>query len=721
MAYGINGTIQRLQDPAGDTASSLNRLRNFTGSYSTTWSVNHPIVHSVICNMSLTEAQEPSALNFSGGNGDVVNVIFDVYQCNSIEDTTVFPSEWTLVSSVRKSRDIRNISQKDRIWGGDGVAGIYGHIFTVDISEICRDLLSYSLLPHGKGTYTDYRYGGLNGGPRRQDNLAQPVWSDNYILTRNGTYRKIRVRYRTEIIDGDGFIREATTPASQLSSESNYGIINSALDFDSNKPASPWTHASIFVHSGWGASSNYPRQHQSLAPNWNYDSSSSKGTTMVTKDIRMTENMEALYWTQGNINNYNIWSNDNYDSGTAPPGEGNPEDCKYCSSNTSDLVADAQIRVTAYDASGVIVRTAILYDWNQNLIAKTTINGVTGVWPRSHYRPCVQNISPVFINANCIHELSAVKNIWENGGETYTRRRIDVDGATADAANALFLNDEISYYSISGVTVTTTQGSGLGETKTNLFEYRWYRIDRDRSLVTKNTGAYYNGIYYTELKTDYATNTKKIRCKGLNWGNSEVPYFRVHWLNKAGGIDSHTFKGDAKVSYSASRDIILRPEPRAVGNVGYGVSAGTSPNPYPSDNAPTKGNYQSDTMRGGDVYHGGSEVLNVDSTKSGMFSSLPLNQLKADWLREIVSSPNVWTERITTDVVTGSTTFYNVAYRSVSDIEKGSNMDGRTPSNTQYIPIIITNSSVDIYDSAKGLTTMSFEYTHAHAVVTQRN
>tara|TARA_R110000824_G_scaffold202163_4_gene386398 strand:+ start:3381 stop:5537 length:2157 start_codon:yes stop_codon:yes gene_type:complete len=718
MSYGINGTLVPLQDPMGDGTTSLNRVRNWAGSYANIWSANHPIVHSVLWNIGLTEAQEPLASNFSGSNGDVVNVIFDVYQCLSTEDTTVFPDEWTLVSSIRKSRDIRNISLKDKINGGDGAEINYGHIFTVDISEVCKDLLSYSLLPHGKGTYTDYRYGGLNGGAKQQDNLAQPVWSNNFILTKNGAYRKIQVRYRTEIIDGGGIVREATNAGSYLNSFFPYTIINSAGDFDTNNPAGVWTHASLFMHLGWGASPTYCRQAQSLAPNFNYSSIFNQGQKLA-KDVRMTENVESLYWTMGTISNYGIWSN--------PTSSPNPENLAYSTSNTSDLVENAFMNVRAFDASGALVRTARLYDWNQNLIPKTSFAGgnapnpagVTNCWPRKQMRSCVQNISPVFINANCIHVDSAVQDIWENGGETYTRRRIDVDGATSDAAGALFLNDEIAYYSVSGTTITTTQGNGQGIPKDNVFEFRWYKIDRDRSNQ-KNYSNYYEGIYYTELRGDYATNSKKIRCKGINWENMEVPYFRVHWLNKAGGIDSYTFKGDTKISYNASRDIILRPEPRGAGNVGYGQSYSTAPSPYPSNNAPTTGSYQSDTMRGGDVYHGGLEVLNVDSTKSGMFSSLPLNERKANWLREIVSSPNVWTERITTDV-TNVGTFFNVAYRSIHNIETGSNMDGRTPSNTQYVPIIITNSSVDIFDTAKGLTTMSFEYTHAHAVVTQRN
>ena len=64
---------------------------------------------------------------------------------------------------------------------------------------------------------------------------------------------------------------------------------------------------------------------------------------------------------------------------------------------------------------------------------------------------------------------------------------------------------------------------------------------------------------------------------------------------------------------------------------------------------------------------------------------------------------------------------YQVPYRSTSNIESGYNSSGQQPNNWSYVPIIVTNSSVDTYDDAKGLTTMTIEYTHAHAGVTQRN
>ena len=62
-----------------------------------------------------------------------------------------------------------------------------------------------------------------------------------------------------------------------------------------------------------------------------------------------------------------------------------------------------------------------------------------------------------------------------------------------------------------------------------------------------------------------------------------------------------------------------------------------------------------------------------------------------------------------------------MAYRSLSNNESGNNQDGRTPNNNEYVPIVITSSSFDTYDTAKGLVIVTLEYTHSHAVTTQRN
>ena len=196
----------------------------------------------------------------------------------------------------------------------------------------------------------------------------------------------------------------------------------------------------------------------------------------------------------------------------------------------------------------------------------------------------------------------------------------------------------------------------------------------------------------------------------------------MHWLNKCGAIDSYTIKGHKTVSYNSEKDIIQRKEPDRF-DTRHGVSQTTTPSPYPSNNAPTTGNYKSDYMGNSMNHKGGLEVLNVNATKSGTVTTLPLAEDKADWLREILTSPNVWTEHLTQDVGTTTEGVWGryVNYRSYSSISTGTNMDGRTPNNMEYVPLIITNSSIDVFDESKGLVTITFEYTHSHAVVTQRN
>jgi hypothetical protein len=720
MAYGINGTLLNFQDPGGtdSTSTNLNVIRNYVGRGSIINSVNLPLTHSVRWQGNLNEFEEPQASNFVSATdkGDIVNVIFDVYQVNDYSYSPSFPLDYTLVASVRKSRDIPNISQEDKIYGGDGVQTINYHTFTLDISEICKDLLSYALLPQGKGTMTDWRYGGLSGGNRQQSNLAEPVWSDDFAIKRNGCVRWIRVHYRTEIIDANGIIREATASGSYLSSQKPYSIINSAPDFGTSLTASQGRSAGWLIHSGWGASKTYPRQMCTNAPNKLYSTSSSLGIR-IAKDIRMEESNEVFYWMQSDTSNRGI-----YYSNT------NPEGGDYAT-NTSDLIADFHINIRAYSPTGAYLRSAKLYDFNENLRPKETLNGVTGVYPRTQNRYCTQNISPIFINANVIHNSSTVKASWENGGTTYTRYRIDTDNA-AKNQNSLFLNDEVGYYMTQGVMTTTTQGNGTGAAKGSIFEYRWYKIDRESEIKTTTplsssvTNTVYAGIYYTELRDDQLTLAKPVRYKGFRNFSSNPKYPRIYWLNKLGGIDSYTFKGNHTVSYSASKDLILTKSPDRT-DMSIGASQPTYPNYYGGNTQDPFGAYSNDGFRGSNVYEGGTSVLNVDGVKSGVLTSRPLHQGKAEWLRELLTSPNVWMEHWQVQSNVGSEYMIGqAANRNLSNLELGSGgwkQDGRAPLNFNYVPIIITSTDIETYDREKGQVTMTLNYMNSHSIVTQRN
>lgn len=106
---------------------------------------------------NINEGVEPSAGNFSGGKGDIVNAIFKV-------ETTVDGTNWTTIGTIKKSRDIANRKYNDGSQPD-------GHRFTVDISQLVSDQLSYSLCPINKGTWQSNYYGGMNGGAVMQDNV----------------------------------------------------------------------------------------------------------------------------------------------------------------------------------------------------------------------------------------------------------------------------------------------------------------------------------------------------------------------------------------------------------------------------------------------------------------------------------------------------------------------------------------------------------------------
>ena len=91
-------------------------------------------------------------------------VKFKVYAKSSEE------TDWVEIGEIRKSRDIANKHYNTQ-------QPANGHRFTIDISSLVADELSYSLCPINKGTwqvnFNDRNsYGGMNGGTLMQDNVV---------------------------------------------------------------------------------------------------------------------------------------------------------------------------------------------------------------------------------------------------------------------------------------------------------------------------------------------------------------------------------------------------------------------------------------------------------------------------------------------------------------------------------------------------------------------
>ena len=213
----------------------------------------------------LNEGVEPSAGNYTGGKGDIVNAIFKI-------ETTVDGTNWTTIGTIKKSRDIANRKYND----GSQPAG---HRFTIDISQLVSDQLSYSLCPINKGTWQSNYYGGMNGGAVMQDNVIGTSAISDYNVSENGTFRRVKVSVTFDIINGNGEIVDA---GYTLSPSPYITAINSVNQFERN---------GIYYNNSYAVSDSASNKYQFLTrcPNW-----SSGGGVDFKKPVRIDEQAEWL-------------------------------------------------------------------------------------------------------------------------------------------------------------------------------------------------------------------------------------------------------------------------------------------------------------------------------------------------------------------------------------------------------------------------------------------
>ncbi len=573
---GFNGTIAAGIQPFDfDNTSNLATMSyNWRGN--NLKSAHTQMRYQVIWD-GLNENEEPLASNFSTPDGDIINIIFRVYA------STQFPypvtsAAWDLVGTIRKTRDIANISY------ANGQANLNGQRFTIEISQLCQDLLSYSLTPINKGTWQNSEWGGMNGGETKQDNVTQGI--SNYNVTPNGTYRHIWVTATPEVLLANGTVEEATGAGVSLSFN-KIAVINSVAQFEKNDIF----YNTKYIIQKFAANSSNPRGFMSLCPNFTQTTN-----TPFLKQVREDEEAEWLYWWQKNM------------------GE------------TGNQTEKARLKVETYLSNGSAQNTMYLTDFNSNL--DTEVQGTT-VFKLNQNRVCVQNVSPTYINANAV----------DNSGSTITNQ----------------INSSTSYYKIH-LEYTSQTSAVIRAT-----EFRYFGIDRETA-------------------------------------NIPFGFVRFHWLNRIGGVDSYTAKRDVIEGLSVSRDTI---ETKSADRTWYQDKQTNIPSAGTNllDSA-----YVSNTMRGGNLYKGGREVLNVKAQRNNSVFTEPLNKQTAEWLEEIMTSPNVWIEMDTEATARGNT---------VNPYQR--------PSTKGYIPVIITNSEVETLNQEAGLVKFNIEYTLAHKVQTQRN
>ena len=615
---GINGSIEFGITPYGTRTPYKNMMWSYrSGQLS---SCNAPIIYQIVwTNGTMRELTEPSKDNYASGKGDIVSIRFDIYASTSWDNQAIaaFPSEWKKIGSIKKSRDLPNVTWDLANSNTDGL----GQRFTIDISSIVANEMSYSLCPIGKGTWQSHILGGMNGGKVMQDNYALSA-NNPFVQDMNQAWKMIRVLATAFIVNADGEIIEST----KTKSESRIDVINSVHQWDTPLHNERLFQPYSYSTDGWGASRSYPRTFQDTCPNLSFSASSIPN---YMKKTREDEHGEFLQWYMYKGHDYAQYDDDGRD----PLG-------------TDDLCSAWALRVTA-DTGGV----GYLQDFADHL-DKGTVNGVANVFFRNQRRPVCQNVSLPYIIANA--------TVNSNGA-----------GGVATVITASTTHYKIDLISLNNIDVVLTHAG-----------YKWYAIDKE--------------------KIGAMTNGRPQRNR--NWTV-------FHWFNRGGGISSYTAKRNFSESVNTTRTTIERKDPNRI----------IWQDDSDLGSAYTQAEFLSDSMRGGNYYKGGREVLGVEAQRSQAVFTDPLNKDEAHWLEEIATSPSVWVEVETNDFSSESASsgtwpsdgVYGKAPYRVNPFLR--------PTNTRYMPVIVTNAEVETVSTEKGLTQMNFTYTMAHKIETQNN
>ena len=535
----------------------------------------------------------------AGNEGNVVNVIFKI-------ETSVNGVDWNTIGNIKKSRDIANRKYND---GSQPT----GHRFTVDISQLVSDQLSYSLCPIDKGTWQSNYYGGMNGGLTMQDNvigsnnaIGTPI--SEYNVSKNGTFRRVRVSATFEILDAD---KQIITASDVLSYAPYLTVINSVNQFERD---------SVYYNK---YTVDYYTSYNFLTRCPNFSDGSTNED--FKKPVRIDEQAE---WLQFYIRR-------NYSD-------------EIRGVELDDLVGADAIKIVTYDAGG-IENTFYLRDFEDNLLTWTSSAGYI-IPEDTQNQMFVQNISPDYII---------------NSGNVWSRDNTRLPTAGANTSNYPYWNTYTS------------------------------------NTITSNTIYYTAQLVKIGMWSPYAEKTiTQIYKYTIDRESENIPYgfVRFHWLNSLGAIDSYTAKRDVVEGLTIDRNVIERNSgDRTWYQANSGSIAGVDVNVSDSS-------YISDTMRGGNLYKGGREVLGVNADRVQSVYTEPLNKSVANWLEEMMLSPNVWIEKDTEATARGNSS--NPYLR---------------PSDKGYIPVIITNSDIETVNQENGLVRFNIEYTLAHKVQTQRN
>lgn len=266
----LNGTVKWGKTPLWFTTDEMqDQQQNFTGAYAV--SAGNPMIYQIVWTSSgVTDQYTPTA------SGDLVNTIFNVdvtTEYNSSGGTSAYGG-WKNIATIKKSRDLAVT---------DEVTGLVPaqQTFTIDISSLLQDELSYSLCPIGQGSWRTNEWGGMNGGTKKQDTVIKDV--SPYIVTRNGAYRHVRVHCTFQELNASG---ELITSSTTKSSTHVIAVFNSVVETTQN----PYYNQMRIIQQ-WGVADNTPKLAMTNCPNYSINTVE---LPSFMKSVSTSDNAEFL-------------------------------------------------------------------------------------------------------------------------------------------------------------------------------------------------------------------------------------------------------------------------------------------------------------------------------------------------------------------------------------------------------------------------------------------
>lgn len=345
---------------AGTSSAPYPPMQNMNNRYQGNFliSANQPMIYQVQwTGTGVSENYIASA------TGDVINVVFEIYSTTEYPVPSSF-IDWDLLGEVSKKRDVSNTNIVN-----SSVPNVQS--FTIDIANMVSDELSYSLVPIGKGSWQNQEYGGLNGGGAKQDNITDTV--SPYNVSRNGTYRTIRVDARLEVLDSSGLV---VTSSTGVTSTASVRVINSVPNFKSKVYSNQ-----MWILSQNVVSSTSQRRALTTCPN------SSVNTTgqNYMKPISIKDEAEFLYFFCKN---------------------------SYNGSEDTDNYNRYEMYGQAYNKNGSTGENFVLgSDWapsdgtSSRICSDISHNFAISSTTSTHFahnqnQMCVQNVAPAYINGH---------------------------------------------------------------------------------------------------------------------------------------------------------------------------------------------------------------------------------------------------------------------------------------------------------------------------------